>query len=133
MEPVIATAIISGIVSGAAAAATQTTISGIGAAYTSLKNLLVRKYGEENKVTEAVERLEQEPDSEGWKLLLQEAAAKAETDKDAELVKAAEALQEEVKKVQGGNVDDVSIDQKVSGDHNKVIAIGKGDKVNITA
>lgn len=71
-------------------------------AYEGLKTLIKDKFGEENKVTEAAERLEQEPNSEGWKLLLNEAADKAGADKEPEIIKAAEALLAEVKKQPGG-------------------------------
>ena len=104
--------------------------------YEGLKALIKRKFGEENKVTEAVERLEQEPNSEGWKLLLEEAAAKAEADKDAESIKAAEALLAVVKKQAAGIDMDIDTLQATSLDVDTEIAgqdegtgakIGKAD------
>lgn len=86
------------------------------AAYKGLKDLLHRKVGAESKLAKAVEELEQEPDSQGRKMLLQEAAAKAGADKDEEIIKAAQALLEAVKAQPGGEkaVRDI-IHQQVTG------------------
>ncbi len=71
-------------------------------AYQAVKTLVQRKFGADHKMAKAIEELEQEPDSDGWKLVLQEAAKKAGADKDEEIIKAAQALLDAVKAQPGG-------------------------------
>jgi fatty acid-binding protein DegV len=77
-------------------------VKAVGDAYEGVKALLQRKFGADNKMAKAIEELEQEPDSEGRKILLKEAAAKAGADKDEDIIKAAQALLEAVKAQPGG-------------------------------
>lgn len=70
--------------------------------YEGVKALIVRKLGGGNKVSTAIEATEEEPDSEGQKIVLQEQIKKAKLADDAEIVKAAEALLAKIKEV-GGN------------------------------
>lgn len=95
-------------------------------AYQAVKAQVERKFGAGNKMTKAIEELEQEPDSPGRKMLLQEAAKKASADKDEEIIKAAQALLEAVKAQPGGEkaVRDI-IHQQVSGSGN--IFSGRGN------
>ncbi len=60
--------------------------------YNWMKNLLLHKCGAESEVAEAVKKLEQKPDSEGRKGTLSEEVQAVGADKDAEILKAAEAL-----------------------------------------
>ena len=86
-------------------------------AYQAVKTLVQRKFGADHKVAKAIEELEQEPDSDGWKLVLQEAAKKAGADKDEEIIKAAQALLDAVKAQPGGAEAVRSIiNQHVTGD-----------------
>lgn len=88
-------------------------------AYQAVKTLVQRKFGADHKVAKAIEELEQEPDSDGWKLVLQEAAKKAGADKDEEIIKAAQALLDAVKAQPGGaEAVRVIINQQVTGDGN---------------
>ena len=73
-------------------------------AYQAVKALVQRKFGADHKVAKAIEELEQEPNSPGRKMLLQEAATKAGADKDEEIIKAAQALLDAVKEQPGGGV-----------------------------
>lgn len=100
MEPVVATAIISGIGSGAAAAGIQTTASAIGAMFVSLKDLLVKKYGNDNELLEAVKGLEKDADSPSRQGLVREKAEKIGADSDQEIQAAARQLLELLKEVQ---------------------------------
>lgn len=94
-------------------------------AYQGVKALVQRKFGTDNKMTKAIEELEQEPDSPGRKMLLQEAAAKAGADKDEEIIKAAQALLDAVKAQPGGEkaVQQI-IKQIVIGEKNIVAGVG---------
>ncbi|CAK8719162.1 MAG: hypothetical protein CDV28_1265 [Candidatus Electronema aureum] len=91
-------------------------VKAVGDAYEGVKALVQRKFGADHKMTKAIEELEQEPDSDGWKLVLQEAAKKAGADKDAEIMKAVQALLDAVKAQPGGEkaIQQI-INQQVSG------------------
>lgn len=91
-------------------------VKAVGDAYEGVKSLIQRKFGADNKMAKAIEELEQEPDSDGRKMLLQEAAKKAGADKDEEIIKAAQALLDAVKAQPGGAEAVRSIvNQNVSG------------------
>lgn len=94
-------------------------------AYQAVKALIQRKFGTDNKMTKAIEELEQEPDSPGRKMLLQEAAAKAGADKDEEIIKAAQALLDAVKaQPDGEKVVQNIVKQIVIGEKNIVAGVG---------
>lgn len=88
LEPV-ATAILAAIVAGAAAGVTDTAKQAIGDAYKTLKGLLVRKLGGQSKAVEAINKLEEDPESAGWKETAGKELAKAGVDNDQDLVAAA--------------------------------------------
>lgn len=94
-------------------------------AYQAVKTLVQRKFGAEHKMTKAIEELEQEPDSDGWKLVLQEAAKKSGADKDEEIIKAAQALLDAVKAQPGGEKAVQQIIKQITiGDKNIVAGVG---------
>ncbi len=95
-------------------------------AYQALKVALQHKYGIDSDLVDAVEKLEKKPDSESRKGMVQEEITVAKADKDAEIIKAAEAVIEAVKSQPGGKekVQQI-INQNVTGDHN--IFSGSGD------
>jgi histidinol dehydrogenase len=84
-------------------------------AYAGLKALLVRKFGAESRVAEAVDGVEARPDSEGRKTVLAEELAAARAADDEEIIRAAGALAAAVE-AQGGPA--VSVQQTVHGDGN---------------
>ncbi|MFL5539719.1 MAG: hypothetical protein ACJ8J0_12040 [Longimicrobiaceae bacterium] len=84
-------------------------------AYAGLKALLVRKFGADSKVTEAVDGVEARPESEGRKAVLAEELAAAGAGDDEEIVRAARALAAAVE-AHGGPA--VSVQQNVQGDGN---------------
>jgi hypothetical protein len=88
MEPVT-TAILAAAAGGAAAGLKDTAKTAIGDAYAALKALLKRKFGSESKVVEAVEKLESDPESAGWKETVSKEAAKAGANQDQDLIAAA--------------------------------------------
>jgi len=91
MEPVT-TAILAAIAAGATAGVTDATKSVIGDAYAGLKSLFKSKFGGESKLVEAVEKLEADPASAGWKETVGKELAAAGANRDPELIAAAEAV-----------------------------------------
>lgn len=90
--------------------------------YDRLKAALARKFGQEGGLTEAVVSLERKPDSAGRRETLREEVAAAHADQDEEIVRAAEALLDELKSQPGGRQ---VIQQAVTGDGN--VFSGTGD------
>ncbi len=86
------------------------------AGYNKLKELVLRKFGEDSDLVDAVKKLEQKPDAPARQQLLKEETAAAGADKDEEIIKAAQALLEAVKAQPGGEkaVRDI-IHQQVTG------------------
>lgn len=91
-------------------------------AYDGLKSLIVRKFGADSKVGEAVNGVEAQPASEGRRLVLAEEMAAARAPEDEELVRAAGALAAALEAHGGPSV---SVRQTVHGDRN--VFSGTGD------
>ena len=91
MEPVT-TAILAAIAAGATAGVTDTAKAAIGDAYAGLKSLFQSKFGGDSKVVEAVDKLEADPDSAGWKETVGKEVAAAGANRDQELIAAAQAV-----------------------------------------
>lgn len=91
-------------------------------AYDGFKALLRRKFGAQHPVLEAVDNLEQKPESAGRRETLHEEVSGATAVADAELVAAAQHLLERVQQVGGGTT---QVRQTVKGDRN--IFTGTGD------
>lgn len=70
--------------------------------YEALKSLLQRKFGAESDLLEAIEKLEQKPDSEARKATVQEELAIAQVNDDPEVLKLAQALLNQLKEPSGG-------------------------------
>jgi hypothetical protein len=94
-------------------------------AYDALKALIVRKLGGKHPVVDAVDRLEKKPESGGRRETLGEEIAGSAAAADAEIIAAARALLENVKKHGGGQE---IVQQNVTGNRN--IFSGTGD-INI--
>lgn len=75
---------------------------GVVDAYTSLKRLLRRTFSQDSPLIEAVEKLEQDPDSEGRKITLQEKVKAAGADQQPDITQAAQALLDQIKAQPGG-------------------------------
>lgn len=101
MDPVT-TAIVAALSAGAASGITESGKKAIVDAYEALKNKLKKKFGEESKVVEAVRQLEEEPKSEGRKLVLAEGVSATQAGKDPEISQAAEDLLNRVRTLPGG-------------------------------
>lgn len=91
-------------------------------AYAALKAALQNKYGIDSDLSQAVEKLEQRPDSEARRGMLKEEVEIAKAGQDPDLLKAAEALLAKLKDLPGGQTD---INQTVMGNRN--IFSGAGD------
>lgn len=74
----------------------------IKAAYTSLKDALIAKYGVQNKLIDAVNELESNRESTSRRGVVEEEVEKIQANKDPELVKLAQDLLNQLKKQPGG-------------------------------
>ncbi len=90
-------------------------------AYRGLKALIAKKFG---GVAQAVEELEQAPDSKGRRMVLEEQLDASAAAKDAELLAAARTLLERVQALPDGQQLVQQIQQTVSGDRNIVVGSG---------
>lgn len=101
MDPITA-AIVAAIATGATAGITEIGKKAITGAYDALKTALEKKFGPQSDLVEAVDKLEQKPDSTGRKQTLQEEIAAAKADHDPEILAAAQALLDQIKAQPGG-------------------------------
>jgi hypothetical protein len=113
MDP-ISTAILAGLAKLAEPA--------IRDAYKGLKSVIVKKFGAHHEVVQAVENVEEKPDSSGRRETLKEEIASSKAEADAEIVAAAWALLQKLQEQPGGQQ---IIHQIVTGNHN--IFTGHGD------
>jgi hypothetical protein len=125
MDPITA-AIIAAMAAGAVSGVTKVAEQAITDAYAKLKELLGKKFGAKSKVITAVKELETSPTSDARRAVLKEEVAGAKADKDADLVKAAQALLKVIKAQPGGE----QIIQMAMGDQNIQIA-GDGNVVSV--
>lgn len=93
-------------------------------AYDHLKAALTSKFGKNRDLMEAVERLEQKPESAGRREMLREEIVAARADADEDIARAAEALLEKLRAQPHAQQ---IIQQAVTGDRN--IFSGTGDVI----
>lgn len=93
-------------------------------AYGALKKLIKRKLGERSDVADAVDRLEQKPDSAGRRATLEEEVAAAGAPADDELVAAARDLIARIEAAPGGSQVITEVRQEITGDRNVVSGTG---------
>src|SRR5687768_15947718 len=93
-------------------------------AYSALKAALQSKFGVDSEIVEAVEKLEEKPDSKARQAVLQEEVSSAKADQDPELLQITKTLGAQLKEVTGGKVD-IMQDIEIRGDRN--IVTGQGD------
>lgn len=91
MDP-IATAIIAAISSGAMEGIAEAGKSALSEAYERLKALLIKKFGHESDIAQAVSHVEAKPESEARKAALLEEIAAAQAAQDPDLLQAAQAV-----------------------------------------
>jgi len=90
--------IVTALAAGAAATAKDVAGQAIRDGYAGLKALLIRKFGSQADVEDALQSVEQKPDSEPRQDVLKEELAAAKADQDTELVKQAQTFLELLKK-----------------------------------
>lgn len=93
-------------------------------AYVALKGALQHKFGADSDIIEAVDKLEQKPDSSARQAVLQEEIEESNAPQDAELIQIAEGLVEKLKDLSGPQVD-ILQDVDIKGNRN--IVTGQGD------
>jgi hypothetical protein len=96
VDPITFTAIVAALSAGVATGVGKVVESAVVDAYQGLKATLRRRFGDDSDVVEAVDKLEQKPDSEARKALLQEEVEAAGVDRDPEVRKAAQDLLDRV-------------------------------------
>lgn len=96
MDPVT-TAIVAAITAGLVSGLTKAGEKAITDSYDALKKLLTEKFGKKSEIVKAVKHLEEKPESQGRKQMLQEEVMEAKADQDSVILKAAEALLKQIK------------------------------------
>src|SRR5688572_19663446 len=101
MDP-ITVAIVAAVTASAAAGAGQVIEKAIVDAYDGLKALIMRKLGDDNKVSPTIEALEAEPDFQPNQAALDGRVKQAKLNEDPDIKAAAQALLEQLKAQPGG-------------------------------
>ena len=91
MDP-ITSAIVAAISAGALGGLTEVSKTALTDAYGKLKALLVKKFGHESDVVQAVEQVEAKPASQARQTMLAEEVAAVQADHDTELLQVAQAV-----------------------------------------
>jgi hypothetical protein len=92
--------------------------------YNGLKNLIVKKWGAKSPVAAAVEAVEEKPDSDGRRSVLQEELTAVKAHEEPEVAAAAAKLIEAAKTTPAGAQVINNIQQNISGSHNAVLGSG---------
>ncbi len=96
MDP-ITTSIVAALTTGITTSASKVGQQAILDAYTALKNLLKKKFGDQSDIIKSVEGLEAKPESAGRQETLKEEIAAAKVGQDPEICKAAQALLDQIR------------------------------------
>ena len=99
---IVSTAIITAVITGIASGATDVGKKAIMDAYNGLKALLVQKFGAGSEVVESVAYLEQKPGAVAREAGVIAGAKAVNADKDQEVLAAAQALLDALKKMPAG-------------------------------
>jgi hypothetical protein len=100
MDPITA-AIVAAISAGAISGLTEVGKTALTDTYGKLKALLVKKFGKESQMVQAVEQVEAKPASDARKALLTEEVAAAQADQDSDLLAGALVLQQVLERSTG--------------------------------
>ena len=101
MDPITG-AIVAALAAGVAAGATEVGKKVIVDAYEALKAAIKKNYGPDSDVVEAVDNLEQKPDSQARQAVVAEEIADADLTQDPDLVKLAQTLLDALKETPQG-------------------------------
>lgn len=93
-------------------------------AYDALKEALQQKFGIDSELVQAVDKLEQKPDSKGRQAVLQEEVEVSKAVQSPELVRLAEGLIDKLNELSGVQVE-ILQDVDIKGNRN--IVTGQGD------
>ena len=93
-------------------------------AYDTLKGALQQKFGADSDLVEAVDKLEQKPDSNARQAVLQEEVESSKAAQSTELIRLAESLVEKLNNLPEGQVD-ILQDVDIKGNRN--IVTGQGN------
>jgi hypothetical protein len=93
MDPITA-AIVTAVSTGAIGGLTEVGKTALTDAYARLKALLVKKFGKESEVVQAVEQVEAQPAEDVCKAALAKEVAAVKADQDGELIQIALAVQQ---------------------------------------
>ena len=96
MDPITA-ALIAGAVAGASSGASDVVSQALSDAYAGLKAAVKTRLSPQSKAHEALEKLEENPDSKGWRGDLEDHLSHENFGADADLQRLAEALQAALK------------------------------------
>jgi len=124
MEPISAA-----IIAGAAAAAKDTVSDAIRSLYDGLKALILRRDGQDNALTEPLAKLEQTPDSAGWREEVQKALAKTGAAEDPAVLQAAQSLLQELQTTDAGRA---SVQSIVGSQNAQASGTGASASVTVT-
>jgi|SRR6185295_13140026 len=93
--------------------------------YDALKGAITKRFGKQSGVVDAMEKLEEKPDSNARKDVLREEIATANVASDQDILKAARDLLEQIKLQPGGEkIIQQAVTQTTTGDHNISTGIG---------
>jgi len=92
MEPITTTAIISGLTAIAASGIDEIGRKAIGDAYEALKAAIEKKFGSDGKLSQAIDMLESDRNSQSLKLLVKEKVEEAKAEEDGEIRNLAQKL-----------------------------------------
>jgi hypothetical protein len=90
-------------------------------AYEGLKGFIIKKYGEQSKITQAVGELEVKPDSQARQAVLNEEIVTARAHQDGDLQNLVNDLLKRLEQFPGAQN---SVNQQIKGNHNIVAGIG---------
>ena len=96
MEP-ITTAIIAAVGAGLANVAETAIVD----AYNGVKSAIVKRFGADSKLEKAIKNVEDDPESAGYKMNLDDQIAKTGADKDPDVLKAIKQLLDALEKSEG--------------------------------
>lgn len=113
MDPITA-AIVATLSAGAISGLTEVSKTAITDAYSKLKALLAKKFGDQSDVVHAINEVEAKPTSSGRKVALQEEISAVKADQDPEILSLAQALLAEM----AGQPNSKEQVQKAVGDYN---------------
>lgn len=106
-------------------------VKAVGDAYEGVKTLVLRKFGAESDLADALKKLEQKPEAQARQQLLKEEAAAVGADKDEEIMKAVQVLLDAVKAHAGGIGMDIGTFTAATLEVSDVVAEEKGTAVRM--